>query len=135
MPGNNSSRLFVLDTNVLMHNPAALFRFQEHDIFIPMVVLEELHASKKGMTEVARNTRQVSRFLDELINDEDSTAIEKGLVLNKIQFINGNTTPQGRLFLQTQQLADELPNSLPGKKPTTPSSVSHFLYVSSTLVK
>jgi PhoH-like ATPase len=135
MPGNNSSRLFVLDTNVLMHNPAALFRFQEHDVFIPMVVLEELHASKKGMTEVARNTRQVSRFLDELINDEDSTAIEKGLVLNKIQFINGNTTPQGHLFLQTQQLADELPSSLPRKKPTTPSSVSHFLYVSSTLVK
>ncbi len=116
MSGNNSSRLFVLDTNVLMHDPAALFRFQEHDIFIPMVVLEELDAGKKGMTEVARNTRQVSRFLDELINDDDSTAIEKGLVLNKIQFITGNTTPQGRLFLQTQQLADELPSSLPGKK-------------------
>ena len=116
MPGNNSSRLFVLDTNVLMHDPAALFRFQEHDIFIPMVVLEELDAGKKGMTKVARNTRQVSRFLDELINDEDSTAIENGLVLNKIQFTNGNTTPQDRLFLQTQQLADELPSSLPGEK-------------------
>ena len=135
MPGNNSSRLFVLDTNVLMHDPAALFRFQEYDIFIPMVVLEELYVGKKGMTEVARNTRQVSRFLNKLINDEDSTAIEKGLVLNKIQFINGNTTPQGHLFLQTQQLADELPSSLPGKKPTTPSSVSHFLYVSSTPIK
>jgi PhoH-like ATPase len=35
-------RLFVLDTNVLMHDPTALFRFQEHDIYLPMVVLEEL---------------------------------------------------------------------------------------------
>ena len=63
MTGKNSPRLFVLDTNVLMHDPTALFRFQEHDIFIPMVVLEELDASKKGMPEVSRNTRQASRFL------------------------------------------------------------------------
>jgi PhoH-like ATPase len=116
MSENDTPRLFVLDTNVLMHDPASLFRFQEHDIFIPMVVLEELDASKKGMSEVARNTRQVSRFLDELINDEDSATIENGLILSKIQFTNGNTAPQGRLFLQTQQLADELPSSLPGKK-------------------
>jgi len=106
----------VLDTNVLMHDPASLFRFQEHDIFIPMVVLEELDAGKKGMSEVARNTRQVSRFLDELINDEDTQSIENGLTLNKLQFNNGTTTPQGRLFLQTQLLANELPSTLPGKK-------------------
>ena len=56
-------RLFVLDTNVLMHDPSAIFRFQEHDLFIPMMVLEELDAAKKGMSEVARNVRQVSRFL------------------------------------------------------------------------
>lgn len=115
MLDENSPRLFVLDTNVLMHDPAALFRFQEHDIFIPMVVLEELDASKKGISEVSRNTRQVSRFLDELINDEDSDAIENGLALNKIQFSNGSFTAQGRLFLQTQILANELPSSLPGK--------------------
>jgi PhoH-like ATPase len=62
-------KLFVLDTNVLMHDPAAIFRFQEHDIFIPMIVLEELDHAKKGLTEVARNARQVSRFLDELIRN------------------------------------------------------------------
>ena len=106
----------MLDTNVLMHDPASLFRFQEHDIFIPMVVLEELDAGKKGMSEVARNTRQVSRFLDELINDEDTQSIENGLTLNKLQFSNGTTTPQGRLFLQTQLLANELPSTLPGEK-------------------
>ena len=65
----NPRRLFVLDTNVLMHDPTAIFRFQEHDIFLPMVVLEELDAGKKGLSEVARNVRQVSRFLDELIGN------------------------------------------------------------------
>ena len=60
-------RLFILDTNVLMHDPTALFRFQEHDVYLPMVVLEEMDAGKKGVSEVARNVRQVSRFLDELM--------------------------------------------------------------------
>ena len=59
-------RIFVLDTNVLMHDPTAIFRFEEHDIYIPMTVLEELDAGKKGLSESARNVRQVSRFLDEL---------------------------------------------------------------------
>ncbi len=53
MSDKNSSRFFVLDTNVLMHDSSSLFRFQEHDLFIPMVVLEELDAGKKGVSEVA----------------------------------------------------------------------------------
>ena len=74
-------RLYVLDTNVLMHDPTALFRFAEHDIFLPMAVMEELDAAKKGVSEVARNARQVSRFLDELIGDADHARIESGLAL------------------------------------------------------
>ncbi len=58
------SKLFVLDTNVLLHDPSSLFRFEEHDIFLPMMTLEELDHQKKGMSEVARNARQVSRSLD-----------------------------------------------------------------------
>src|SRR5215475_15738769 len=61
------TKLFVLDTNVLMHDPTSLFRFEEHDIYLPILTLEELDAHKKGMTEVARNARQASRFLDELV--------------------------------------------------------------------
>src|SRR6187200_2043582 len=68
---NVPRRIFVLDTNVLMHDPAAIFRFEEHDIFIPMTVLEELDAGKKGVSESARNVRQVSRFLDELMGGAD----------------------------------------------------------------
>ena len=50
-------KIFVLDTNVLLHDPTSLFRFEEHDLFIPMVVLEELDAAKKGTSEISRNAR------------------------------------------------------------------------------
>jgi len=114
--GNEKIRhLFVLDTNVLMHDPGAIFRFHEHDLFIPMVVLEELDAAKKGTSEVARNVRQVSRFLDELVEDTDSESIRNGLELSSLKNTNGNVAPSGRLFLQTQSMDIELPAHLPGK--------------------
>ena len=75
-----SVKLFVLDTNVLMHDPTSLFRFQEHDIYIPMATLEELDGNKKGMSEVARNARQASRFLDEIVSGSES-GIEDGIGL------------------------------------------------------
>ena len=75
-------RLFVLDTNILMHDPTSLFRFKEHDIFLPMIVLEELDNNKKGTTEVARNARQSSRFLDEMMSGVSPEDIEDGLELN-----------------------------------------------------
>src|SRR5512135_3503216 len=77
------TKLFVLDTNVLMHDPTSLFRFEEHDIYLPIFTLEELDNHKKGMTEVARNARQVSRFLDELVTaqGESGDSIAKGLSL------------------------------------------------------
>ncbi|MDZ7735252.1 MAG: PhoH family protein [Gammaproteobacteria bacterium] len=113
--------LFVLDTNVLMHDPAALFRFQEHDLFLPMVVLEELDAGKKGVSEVARNVRQVSQFLDDLIGNADKESIDNGLPL--VPMLNGNDNghhhdqpaPAGRLYLQTRHLDNKLPSYLPGK--------------------
>src|SRR5204862_3700523 len=73
------TKLFVLDTNVLMHDPTSLLRFEEHDVFLPMVTLEELDDNKKGMSEVARNARQASRFLDEIVRQEGD--IEKGFSL------------------------------------------------------
>ena len=120
-------RLFVLDTNVLLHDPTALFRFEEHDLYVPMVVLEELDAAKKGASELARNARQVSRFLDELIGDADRRAIEQGLPLPQPtsarngDLSGGPMTPLeprgGRLFLQTEQLSVDLPAPVPGNKP------------------
>ena len=72
-------RIFVLDTNVLMHDPTAIFRFDEHDVYIPMIVLEELDAGKKGLSEAARNVRQVSRFLDELMANAGKASIDAGI--------------------------------------------------------
>ena len=99
--GAEETRLLVLDTNVLMHDPAALFRFAEHHVFLPMTVIEELDANKKGLSEAARNVRQVSRFLDELITDRTRSDIEAGIELAPIG--NGNGA-LGRLFLQTEPL-------------------------------
>jgi PhoH-like ATPase len=78
---NRDSCIYVLDTNVLMHDPTALFKFEEHDVFLPMMVIEELDAAKKGVTEVSRNARQVSRFINELIEANGAGQIESGLVL------------------------------------------------------
>ena len=107
--------MFVLDTNVLMHDPTAIFRFEEHDVFIPMIVLEELDAGKKGLSEAARNVRQVSRFLDELMQDATKAEIDHGLPLpNAITSGNaGKQRPSGRLFFQTKTLDSALPE-LPG---------------------
>jgi len=105
------AKLFVLDTNVLLHDPMCLFRFEEHDIFLPMIVLEELDAHKKGMTEVARNARQTSRSLDALAGHQGSD-ITTGLPLNS----TGHREAGGKLFFQTQLLNYTLPTSLPQGK-------------------
>ncbi|NBC49248.1 MAG: PhoH family protein [Gammaproteobacteria bacterium] len=108
--------LFVLDTNVLMHDPTALFRFKEHDIYLPMVVLEELDAGKKGLSEVARNVRQVSRFLDQLMSDADRDEIEAGLPIHPLSDYGRGFTepPTGRLFFQTERPAQPVARTLPG---------------------
>ena len=108
-------RLFVLDTNVLMHDPTCIFRFEEHDIYIPMTVLEELDAHKKGLSEASRNVRQVSRFLDDMMRDVTKEQIDRGLPLpNEFSGNKGQKPATGRLFFQTRQLANLLPDSLPG---------------------
>jgi len=104
-------KLFVLDTNVLMHDPMCLFRFEEHDIFLPMIVLEELDGHKKGMTEVARNARQTSRTLDALAGTEGADIV-KGLKLAA----TGHPEAGGALFFQTRVLDYSLPVSLPQGK-------------------
>jgi PhoH-like ATPase len=100
----NDKKLFVLDTNVLMHDPSSLFRFEEHDIYLPMVTLEELDNNKKGITEVARNARQASRNLEEIVG-ANLTNLDEGCPLS----IKGNKHVSGRLFLQTDAVDFNLP--------------------------
>ncbi len=108
---NGPKRLFVLDTNVLMHDPSSLFRFEEHDIFLPMIVLEELDGHKKGMSDVARNARQASRTLDALAAQKGAD-IRQGMPLAA----SSNREATGLLLFQTELLAHQLPASLPQGK-------------------
>jgi len=105
------TKLFVLDTNVLMHDPSSLFRFEEHDVYLPMVTLEELDNNKKGLTEVARNARQASRFLEEIIGSIDTEKLEQGCPLG----IQGNRHLTGKLFFQMEHVPTDLPG-LAGSK-------------------
>jgi PhoH-like ATPase len=119
-PSNSAGaarRVYVLDTNVLMHDPAALFRFDEHDIFLPMVVLEELDHNKKGLSEPARNARQVSRFLDEIMQGADKTQIDQGLTIPTALPLHGDSkrAPSGKIYFQTRALPGKLPAELPGQ--------------------
>ena len=107
-----TTKIFVLDTNVLMHDPTSLFRFAEHDVYLPMITLEELDNHKKGMSEVARNARQVSRSLDALIADVSEDTIDSGILLSKL----GNKDASGRLFFQTRLGRWTLPDELPQGK-------------------
>ena len=108
---SSEKKLFVLDTNVLMHDPTCLFRFEEHDLFVPMMTLEELDDHKKGMSEVARNARQASRTIDEIVSGSEAE-MAAGIDLSAI---SGNQA-KGRLFLQTQAIDLVLPAALPSHK-------------------
>ncbi|GHD60108.1 PhoH family protein [Jeongeupia chitinilytica] len=119
----DDTKLFVLDTNVLMHDPTSLFRFQEHDLFLPMMTLEELDNNKKGMSEVARNARQASRFMEELVAGREHS-LHEGVPLD------GPSKGQasGRLFLQTEAITSVLPSQLPmGKADNQILGVVHHL--------
>jgi len=103
-----AAKLFVLDTNVLMHDPTSLFRFEEHDVFLPMMTLEELDNNKKGVTEVARNARQASRYIDEIVS-KAVDRIHAGISLRRYPA----DTATGRLFLQTEAISGTAPATLP----------------------
>ena len=108
----NKSKIFVLDTNVLMHDPSSLFRFEEHDVYLPMITLEELDGHKRGLTEVARNVRQVSRDLDALSQHMLTTSSSEGFALSS----TGHLKAKGRLFFQTNLPEVKLPQGLPEGK-------------------
>ncbi|MDJ0833390.1 MAG: PhoH family protein [Gammaproteobacteria bacterium] len=108
-------KLFVLDTNVLMHDPTALYRFQEHNIYLTMTVLEEMDQHKRGMSEVARNVRQVNRIIDDMMAQNRDLDIKQGLPLEQIVSTSANGS-SGRLFFETEAHTPRLPDSLPGSK-------------------
>ena len=105
-------KLFVLDTNVLIHDPMSVFRFKDNDIFIPMATLEELDDNKVGISDVARSCRQASRILNDIVSHPQGGDMGAGYGL---QLHNGGGA-SGRLFIQAKQYKDLLPMDLPNHK-------------------
>ena len=103
MAKKNNKKVFVLDTNVLLHDPSSLFRFEEHDIYLPMVTIEELDNNKKGSSEVARNARQTHRLLEEIIGP--ASDLKNGCALKS----ETNPYVDGNLFIQTETISYDLP--------------------------
>ncbi|MFA6304041.1 MAG: PhoH family protein [Legionella sp.] len=112
---NLEHKLFVLDTNILMHDPTAIYHFQEHDIYLPMVVLEELDSHKTGTSELARNVRQTNRMLVELMSNCSHEQIVSGLPIPSFAKSKKGTS-SGRLFFQTDDFDLVIPSTLPGHK-------------------
>lgn len=113
---SRESKLFVIDTNILMHDPTAMYRFEEHDIYLPMVVLEELDNHKTGLSEVARNVRQTNRMLVELMSNKTHEQIVAGLPIPSFINTKDDANSRGRLFFQTDDFEQIRPISLPGHK-------------------
>ncbi|MBW2465346.1 MAG: PhoH family protein, partial [Deltaproteobacteria bacterium] len=75
-------KIHVLDTNVLLHDPAAFKKFEENEVVIPIYVIEEVDQFKKDMSELGRNARQIARFLDEM-REKSGGSLEKGVDLDE----------------------------------------------------
>ncbi|MDA8098793.1 MAG: PhoH family protein [Nitrospiraceae bacterium] len=93
-------KIFVLDTNVLLHDPRAIFSFEDNDVIIPIAVIEELDRFKKGIDEMGRNARQVSRILDEFRT--------KGKLSQGVQLDKGGTLRVELNHVSPQHLPMEL---------------------------
>ena len=96
-------KIFVIDTNVILHDPTAIFRFEDNEIVLPITVIEELDRFKKQPEMTGRNAREVSRTLDKLRQEGHLTT---GVVLN-----NGGTL---RVALSDRHTLKELPLELSG---------------------
>ncbi|AMG02879.1 PhoH family protein [Vibrio mimicus] len=87
--GDTDRKLFVLDTNILLHEPLAIYSFKEHDVVIPMTVLEELDRIKDSKRDVARDARVAIRALEHLFHDVTPEEITEGIPLSKQEGATG----------------------------------------------
>ncbi|PKF63009.1 ribonuclease [Psychromonas sp. psych-6C06] len=94
--GNEDRKFFILDTNILLHDPLAIYAFKEHNVVIPMTVLEELDRIKDRQKEVSRDARIVIRSLEDIFKDASPEAISQGVPL-----YTDNTEKSGRIAIFT----------------------------------
>ena len=88
--GDTDRKIFVLDTNILLHEPFAIYSFQEHDVVIPMTVLEELDRIKDSKRDVARDARVAIRALEDIFRDATPDQISEGIPFSKEREATGS---------------------------------------------
>ena len=74
-------KIYILDTNVLLHDPNAIFSFEDNEVVIPLVVIEEVDGQKRRQDEVGRHARLIAHHLDELRLDgklSEGVALKRG---------------------------------------------------------
>ena len=106
---NNDNKLYVLDTNVLLHEPFAFLSFQEHQVVIPMTVLEELDHIKDRKKDVSRDARIAIRALDDVLRDASPEEMLAGVDLSTVA---KNCT--GKLTIVNDHMFEDAVSGLPG---------------------
>ncbi len=101
---SNQAILYILDTNVLIHDPAAILEFEEHHVIIPMTVLEELDSLKSGRQAIAADCRQAIRGIDEILGRASPDEIEKGIPIRR----GDKNPPRGSLSILMTHAPDNL---------------------------
>ena len=96
-------RVYVLDTNVVIHDPGAIFKFEEHRVKIPMVVLEELDKLKVGPTSVAADARQAVRTLDGVLGKASVKEVMDGVAIERP---DGSTLGNISILMPRQTIAE-----------------------------
>ena len=112
--GPTEHTFYVLDTNVLIHDPNALLNFEEHHVIIPMTVLEELDKLKSGKSSTAADCRQAIRLIDKTLGDAPPDQVEQGVAIER-----GKLGPNGTLAILMDKApipAHCLPNDLNDNK-------------------
>lgn len=113
MAAKRRTKAYVLDTNVLIHDPTALLKFEEHTVVIPMTVLEELDKLKVGKSSVAAECRQAIRLIDEIIGDASPEEIADGVPISRDK---GKTRGYLSINLDRPMQQAMLPNDLNDNK-------------------
>jgi len=104
--GKSKKKIFVLDTNVILHDFNCIYKFEENDIVIPIAVLEEIDNFKKGSNIINYNAREFTRELDKLTENENF--LEEGVKIGK---------DKGKLSISNLNLSEEVKKSFPENKP------------------
>ncbi len=105
-------KLFVLDTNILLHDPHAFLNFQEHDVLIPMTVLEELDHIKDRNKDVSRDARVAIRALETTLQDVEPEQMVEGVPLNRGELKDSTVT--GHLLILNDHHIENEVSGLPG---------------------